>query len=150
MWSLPSSAGGGCLKRNFNDRVPDAIDVANLISTFSSSEFQNFERLLREDFHDRVHCNIGGTMCLPDAATAPDFFLHHAFIDKIWWDWQKRSNAQKFHSSFQHQNGHMPFMTYRSRDFLDLQNQPDCVCAEYVNPKNSAFSSLKGLLLNYF
>ena len=149
VWSLPSSAGGGCLKRNFNGRVPDAIDVANLISEFFSSEFKDFEKLLREDFHDRVHCNIGGTMCLPDAATAPEFFLHHGFIDKIWWDWQKRSNAQKFHSYFQHQNGYMPSTTYHSRDFLDLHNQPDCVCAEYVNPRNSAFTHLKGLSPDY-
>ena len=149
VWSLPSSAGGGCLRRNFNGRVPDAIDVANLISEFSSSEFKDFEKLLREDFHDRVHCNIGGTMCLRDAATAPEFFLHHGFVDKIWWDWQKRSNAQKFHSYLQHQNGYMPSTTYRSRDFLDLHNQPDCLCAEYVNPRNSAFTHLKGLSPDY-
>ena len=147
VWSLPSSAGRGCLRRNFNGRVPDAIDVANLISTFSSSEFQNFERLLRGDFHDRVHCRIDGTMCTRDAATAPEFFLHHGFIDKIWWDWQKRSNAHKFHNYFKHQNGNMPSTTYRSQNFLDLNSQPDCVCAEYINPKSSTFTKIKGLLL---
>ena len=138
------------MRRSFGNRIPDAINVANLISEFSSSDFPNFERELRRDFHDRVHCEIGGTMCSVDAATAPEFFLHHAFIDKIWWDWQKRSNAHKFHSYFQNQIGLMRSTPYPSRDFLDLNSQPDCVCAEYVNPKSSAFTKIKGLLLVCF
>ena len=28
-------------------------------------------------------------MCLVTSAEAPEFFLHHAFIDKIWSDWQE-------------------------------------------------------------
>ena len=148
VWSLPSSARGRCLRRNFDGMIPDAISVANLISGFSSSEFRSFEELLRSDFHDRVHCVIGGTMCSRDAATAPEFFLHHGFIDKIWWDWQKRSNAHKFHRYFTRQVGKMRSTPYRSRDFLDLNNQPDCVCAEYENPKNSAFRKIKGLLVH--
>ena len=150
VWSLPGSAGGSCLRRDFRSRTPDAVTIASLISTFSNpSDFRNFERLLNDDFHDRVHCIIGGTMCTRDAATAPEFFLHHGFVDKIWWDWQKLSNANKFHTHFLNQAGSMTSTPYHSRDFLDLNNQPGCVCAEYVNPKNVAFKKLKGLLRNY-
>ncbi len=36
---------------------------------------------------------------------------------------------------------------YRSKAFLDLNNQPNCVCNEYVEPKNIAFGRIKGLSL---
>jgi hypothetical protein len=145
VWSLLPSAGGGCLRRNFRGTAPDAIAVHELINSNSNpSDFLNFERMLRIQFHDLVHCVIDGTMCTTDAAAAPEFFLHHGFVDKIWWDWQKQSNAHKFNTYFLTQTALMTSTPYRSKDFLDLNNQPGCVCAEYVNPTNSAFGRIKG------
>ena len=145
VWSLPASAGGGCLRRDFSGTAPDAIAVQNLITSNSAANFFNFEVMLRRQFHDLVHCIIDGTMCTTDSATAPEFFLHHGFVDKIWWDWQKQSNAHKFNAYFTTQTQLMSSTPYRSRDFLDLNNQPDCVCAEYVNPRNGAYGRIKGL-----
>ena len=142
VWTLPASAGGGCLRRNFNGFVPDAITVKNAITMFS--DFHQFESILRLGFHNLVHCSIGGTMCTNNSATAPEFFLHHSFIDKIWWDWQK-SHTCKYHNFFHNQGGKMPSAPYRSRDFLDLKDQPGCVCVEYVNPKNDVYEKIKGL-----
>jgi hypothetical protein len=151
VWSLPLSAGGRCLQRNFNGRTPDAIAVQNLISMYSQpSNFWDFETLLRLYFHDSVHCYVNGTMCSRDAATAPEFFLHHGFIDKIWWDWQKLSSGNKFHTHFHNQDELMTSTPYRSREFLDLNDQPGCVCAEYIDPKNDAFTKMKGLFMYFF
>eukprot|EP00051_Salpingoeca_urceolata_P017111 m.230928 g.230928 ORF g.230928 m.230928 type:complete len:157 (+) comp18862_c1_seq6:900-1370(+) len=36
---------------------------------------------------------IGGTMCSPRSAEAPEFWLHHSNVDRIWALWQRRSNA---------------------------------------------------------
>ena len=148
VWSLPASAGGGCLKRDFRGTAPDEIAVQNLISSNPNpSDFGNFESVLRTNqFHGLVHCRIHGTMCSSNAAAAPEFFLHHGFVDKIWWDWQKQSNAHKFNTYFLTQTMLMTSTTYRSKDFLDLNNQPECVCAEYESPiNNRAFRRLKGL-----
>ena len=30
-----------------------------------------------------------GQMCSNDSAAAPEFFLHHGFVDKLWGDWRK-------------------------------------------------------------
>ena len=148
VWSLPASAGGGCLTRNFAGTAPDAIAVQNLISSNPNpTDLINFEDILRVQFHDEVHCIIDGTMCTTDSATAPEFFLHHAFVDKIWWQWQKQSNAHKFHTYFMAQAGLMSSTPYRSRDFLDLNNQPDCVCAEYIDPQNNAYRRIKCMFL---
>jgi hypothetical protein len=41
-------------------------------------------------WHGSVHCTIGGTMCmLPVASAAPIFWCWHAFVDHIYWDWQR-------------------------------------------------------------
>ena len=145
VWSLPASAGGGCLRRDFSGTAPDAIAVQKLVTSNSKLvDFENFEQLLRVQFHDLVHCVINGTMCSLDSASAPEFLLHHGFVDKIWVDWQKQSNAHKFNTYFLSQTALMTSTPYRSKDLLDLKNQPGCVCAEYVNPRNSAFGRIKG------
>jgi tyrosinase len=38
--------------------------------------------------HNRVHLWIGGNMVSMTSPNDPIFFLHHAFIDKIWAQWQ--------------------------------------------------------------
>jgi tyrosinase len=44
--------------------------------------------------HDGVHIAIGGEMADIDlAARDPLFFLHHANIDRLWTEWNRRGNA---------------------------------------------------------
>jgi tyrosinase len=44
--------------------------------------------------HDGVHQSIGGNMSVVDlSARDPIFFLHHANIDRLWTDWNRRGNA---------------------------------------------------------
>lgn len=144
VWSLIPSAGGGCLTRQFQLRAPDAVAVKELIMNNSNpSDFENFEFLLRIEFHDLVHCVIGGVMCTIDSASAPEFFLHHVFVDKIWWDWQKLSVNHTFNEYFLTQTGIMPSTIYRSRDYLDLNDQPGCVCAEYVPSRSEVYTALQ-------
>lgn len=41
-------------------------------------------------WHGGVHCTIGGTMCnIMQASAAPIFWCWHAFVDHIYWDWQR-------------------------------------------------------------
>lgn len=55
--------------------------------------------------HNRVHLWVGGTWVADGAPTVgsmvrmtspndPVFFLHHAFVDKVWADWQARQREQ--------------------------------------------------------
>lgn len=44
--------------------------------------------------HDGVHQSIGGNMSVVDlSARDPIFYLHHANIDRLWTDWNRRGNA---------------------------------------------------------
>jgi tyrosinase len=45
--------------------------------------------------HNQVHVWVGGTMAVvPTAPADPIFWLHHAFIDKLWHDWQAQHPDQ--------------------------------------------------------
>lgn len=99
-------------------------------------------------------------MCSIDAANAPSFFLHHAFIDKIWWDVQQKSK-EFYEGIFKNQTENMVASPYRPNQFLNLNHQPGYIHVDYANATvNSAtrvtkmirskLSSLFIVLLNTF
>ena len=51
--------------------------------------FLTFQSTLEQSpFHNRLHNLVGGTMATSASPSDPVFWLHHAFIDKTWADWQ--------------------------------------------------------------
>ena len=142
-WTLP---GGQCLQRNFNRiaSFPDFIAIARLQSN-PPENFAYFERRLRI-FHNSVHCNFGqtSTMCSLSAADAPEFFLHHAFIDKLWADWQAKSSD---HSTAFKENLDSPMNATEvtPRRVLQICNLPDDVGVSYIG-SSSAYNVERGLI----
>jgi hypothetical protein len=59
----------------------------------SSANYVAFTDALEAQIHNLVHVRVGGTMLQTWSPEAPEFFLHHNHIDKLWDDWQKKSNA---------------------------------------------------------
>jgi len=119
--------GPDCVMRNFYGDPPEEIDVINALNM---GDFTEFERTLRELLHNNVHCQVGATMCTAEAASSPEFFLHHTFIDKIWDDWQKKSSAHK-NAYFPTVEENMPETELRPVALIDLSNQPGGVSVEY-------------------
>ncbi len=63
--------------------------VAQLNTLLAGSDFDVFQSTLEAaPFHNRLHGLVGGTMVTSASPADPLFWLHHAFIDKIWADWQ--------------------------------------------------------------
>ena len=122
--------GQDCLTRNFNGIPPEEIDVMEVLNI---DDFTAFELTLRGGLHDNVHCRIGevgDTMCSRESASAPEFFLHHSFIDKIWDDWQKKSSAHKY-AYFPTVQPDMIGTNLRGVELIGLSNQPGDVSVEY-------------------
>lgn len=87
-------------------------EIVDAIVSGSTGEYIDFQALL-ENFsgpHPGVHLIFGGDMggtcpyglatppCYPGPKWSPNdpvFFLHHAMIDKIWYDWQHRDSCNK-------------------------------------------------------
>ena len=63
--------------------------AAQLNTLLADSNFNTFQSMLEAaPFHNRLHVLVGGTMVTSASPADPVFWLHHAFIDKIWADWQ--------------------------------------------------------------
>jgi hypothetical protein len=64
------------------------------------SNYAAFSDALETQIHNIAHVRVGGTMLQGWSPEAPEFFLHHNHIDKLWDDWQKKSNAHLTAYSF--------------------------------------------------
>ncbi|KAJ1981540.1 hypothetical protein H4R33_005231 [Dimargaris cristalligena] len=56
----------------------------------TSPNYDNFRRRI-EGPHGNVHIGIGGDFSPMWSPNDPLFWLHHAFVDKLWSEWQARS-----------------------------------------------------------
>jgi tyrosinase len=78
----------GVTRRNNFNSTPIALasDYQNLMQI---TDFATFTQVLEQaPFHNTVHIQVGGTMGTSASPADPIFWLHHAFIDKIFHDWQ--------------------------------------------------------------
>lgn len=84
-------------------------------------------------------------MCSQESASAPEFFLHHGFIDKIWDDWQKKSLAHKY-AFFPTVQENMTGTDLTPVELIDLSTQPGGVSAEYepYKPEQKIRAELAG------
>jgi len=63
--------------------------ATQLNTLLAGAAFDTFQSTLEAaPFHNRLHGLVGGTMQTSASPADPLFWLHHAFIDKIWADWQ--------------------------------------------------------------
>ena len=129
-WQLTPSTNsdtGGFLERSYNGNVPDCAAVAT-IQRLGIAEFNTWHNFVSSNLHDAVHCNIGGTMCSRDSSNAPEFFLHHGFIDEIWAHWQSKGPGFKNLPYYASNTNAMPTAFGTSpQDVFDLDKQPGCV-----------------------
>ena len=131
-WRVTPSAGSGCLRRSHRAGIPDCIAVQDVLDA-TTAQFNDFHIGLEVVLHNTVHVRIGGTMVTRESTNAPEFFLHHGFIDKIWGDWQEKGHSYKIHH-YRSDTSSMPGTVYSPRDVHDLDNQPYFVKVHYEEP----------------
>ena len=120
---------------------PDCIAIHKCLRN-PYHKFTEFESTLRDTLHNSMHCRIGGkrgTMCSKLSANAPEFLLHHAFVDKIWADWQKKGTHYKnaYFRGIIYLYGITPQL--RAQNLLDLSKQPEGVCVVYDDPHHENY-----------
>jgi len=123
------------------------VAVQNLVEGFRG-DFEGFQARLEyfQGVHTGIHSTINADMlgtcprnagpdCVPGpkwSANDPLFFMHHAMIDKVWYDWQNRrpENFWSFHggsvqafesvtSYTEFPNGEAPYLNFSSKVPLD-------------------------------
>ncbi|KAI9296135.1 Di-copper centre-containing protein [Neoconidiobolus thromboides FSU 785] len=90
-----------CLFRSFDggDSIGAFTSPEQLRGTLGrADDFEEFWNRIEGNPHGNVHNNIGGDMGTMGSCNDPLFYLHHAMIDKLWYDWQNldRANVNSF------------------------------------------------------
>jgi tyrosinase len=119
-----------CLRRNINldtfrETFVSAENIAVLLR--QSQTFAEFSQTVNLGFHGSVHVAVGGDMADYFSPADPIFFMHHAFIDKLWFDWQNLGNADKY--GFDPNTVLRPF-----NELVANWNKPTSGCIAYKQP----------------
>jgi tyrosinase len=78
-WGIQRLAGSG------GGAMPGAAPVVEALAV--ESAFLDFSQTLEKGAYNAVHQWVGGTFATPLAPADPLFWLHHAFVDKLWAHW---------------------------------------------------------------
>lgn len=101
-WTLEMSLGGPVLKRRLGavmPQLPDKNWVKQLFTNtlYDQAPYNNKSIGFRSQMegwsalgHNSVHQFIGGAMATFSSPNDPIFYLHHAFVDKLWTEWQAK------------------------------------------------------------
>lgn len=76
-------------KKKYTKRFYDTRQIGEYIR--KTRNFAKFSKNVEKAFHAPTHNFVGGGNCDMSEMSSPTdliFYLHHAFIDKIFWDWQ--------------------------------------------------------------
>lgn len=85
----PSSIADWGITRGAGFNGNSLASAAQLNTLLAGNNFNAFQNTLEaQPFHNRLHVLVGGTMVTSASPADPLFWLHHAFLDKIWADWQ--------------------------------------------------------------
>lgn len=91
----PDYPSSHCLKRTFGSEtraLPSIESVNQAINSLRT--FDELAEYLESDVHSYVHVGIGGDMAVMYSPNDPVFFLHHANIDRLWYNWQTLKPAR--------------------------------------------------------
>ena len=92
-----------------------------------------FDQIVRNEYHDPTHARIGGTMMHPHSSSnAPAMPLHHSFLDKIWYQWQKKGDDYKY-AYFKSVTFKLPGSEYYGWEWMDSNNLPGDVKVLYTD-----------------
>ncbi|KAK1957583.1 Di-copper centre-containing protein [Colletotrichum sublineola] len=69
---------------------PESIGKIMEMPTYAEFEWEIENRV-----HNRIHRAISGDFLSLAAANDPVFYLHHAQIDRLWWQWQNRDAPRR-------------------------------------------------------
>jgi tyrosinase len=119
------SKGGHCLYRKMPEVTePDAykqmvptITPEGIKELQTSGNWTHFATATEGGPHGTIHASLGGEMNPTTSPNEPLFFMHHAQIDRVWWQWQQK-NAKRF-SEYNGQGMHYP---NRVRESVNLDD----------------------------
>lgn len=121
----PRYPEASCLKRSFSGgttiaALPSTEELRTVLN--QSTTYDSMRRAI-EGLQGSVHIYIGGHMATIYAPNDPLFFLHHAFVDKLWADWQTLEPEHRAAYGGESKNGSLATLLDTLPGFLDITVQ---------------------------
>lgn len=136
---VTNAAGGGnqAVRRQFNYDQPFHSRAAIDSTIAAVGSYAQFNVWL-EGIHANFHIAIGGNMnSLSFSPSEPSFYMHHAFIDKIWREWQQAGGGNEFNGQHPanggqtvNENTRMQPWGTTAKETLERISS----CVQYTNP----------------
>ncbi|EPZ35886.1 Di-copper centre-containing protein [Rozella allomycis CSF55] len=127
---------GNCVKRTFNPNPPKTITTFHSTSLLGElirknyTSYDEFRSAIEGSPHGVPHTFIGGDMSTMRSPADPLFYLHHAFIDKLWNDFQQENNKQ-FLNKYVSDPKSAQLIGYTGVNVADVLNL-ESMCVQYV------------------
>ncbi|TLS27447.1 hypothetical protein PpBr36_05465 [Pyricularia pennisetigena] len=87
-----------CLSRKINQFNSTLGNETYVEAAHNKTTYLDFWELTGFTTHGAGHSGIGGVMEDIDASPGdPLFYLHHAFVDRLWWNWQMADPANRLY-----------------------------------------------------
>ncbi|KAJ5632962.1 tyrosinase [Penicillium lividum] len=87
-----------CLRRSFNSEATMNANSTVLEMCNSYNTFSPWWNCISNIPHKGVHTYIGGVMAdIKSSPGDPIFFMHHMYIDRVWWLWQKQDPINRLY-----------------------------------------------------
>ncbi|KNG83998.1 hypothetical protein ANOM_007775 [Aspergillus nomiae NRRL 13137] len=78
-----------CLSRGLSQSSLEMEAASNVETCFGYANYTDAWQCYNGYTHAGGHRAVGGLMSHPiDSINEPLFFMHHAYLDKLWWEWQ--------------------------------------------------------------
>ncbi|KAL2843570.1 hypothetical protein BJX68DRAFT_270065 [Aspergillus pseudodeflectus] len=94
--SRESNHANYCLSRSFDQQWFTWANRSNVEECFVMTEYDEAWQCYNEFPHSAGHAVVGGVMGDPiESSGDPIFYLHHAYLDRLWWQWQQADEANR-------------------------------------------------------
>ncbi|EXL68034.1 hypothetical protein FOPG_15880 [Fusarium oxysporum f. sp. conglutinans race 2 54008] len=87
-----------CLSRSVNEKNSTLGNETYIQQCHNKSSYRDFWEATGFTTHGAGHSGVGGVMEDIDASPGdPLFYLHHGFVDRLWWKWQSEDFGNRLY-----------------------------------------------------
>jgi tyrosinase len=123
-----SSSANYCLSRDLNEDGFQRANATHLDECMETDTYEEAWNCFISNPHTAGHSAISGTML--DVVASPGdplFFMHHTYLDRVWWQWQQKNLTARLTDM---SGRNIPTTSYLDQNSFDY---PSASVTDYFN-----------------